>query len=171
MNIYDFEAHKIDGQTQSLRAFEGHVLLVVNTASACGFTPQYKGLEQLYQTYRARGFAVLGFPCNQFGEQERGSNREIQQFCEVNFKISFPLFGKIDVKGPNAHPLYRFLVAEKPGLLGWMGLRDVKWNFTKFLVDRQGRVVKRYAPTVAPEAIGADIETYLAAADTKKPQT
>jgi glutathione peroxidase len=158
MAIYDFKAKTIDGREQSLADFRGQALLIVNTASGCGFTPQYKGLEQLYETYKDRRFAVLGFPCNQFGNQESGSEMEIKSFCEMNFGVRFPLFAKVDVKGPKAHPLFQYLVKEKPGFLGF---KDVKWNFTKFLVDRSGKVVKRYAPTVKPEAIAADIEKIL----------
>jgi glutathione peroxidase len=158
MSIYDFKAKTIDGREQSLADFSGQTLLIVNTASGCGFTPQYKGLEQLYETYKDRKFTVLGFPCNQFGQQESGSEADIKSFCEMNFGVRFPLFAKIDVKGPKAHPLYQYLVKEKPGLLGF---KDIKWNFTKFLVDRNGKVVKRYAPTVKPEAMKADIEKLL----------
>ncbi len=158
MGIYDFKAKTIDGREQSLADFRGQALLIVNTASGCGFTPQYKGLEQLYETYKDRKFSVLGFPCNQFGNQESGSEADIKSFCEMNFGVKFPLFAKIDVKGPKAHPLYQYLVKEKPGFLG---LKDIKWNFTKFLVDKNGKVVKRYAPTVKPEAITADIEKLL----------
>jgi glutathione peroxidase len=158
MSIYDFKAKTIDGREQSLADFRGQTLLIVNTASGCGFTPQYKGLEELYENYKDRSFSVLGFPCNQFGQQESGSEAEIKTFCEMNFGVRFPLFAKIDVKGPKAHPLYQYLVKEKPGLLGF---KDIKWNFTKFLVDRNGKVVKRYAPTVKPEAMKADIEKLL----------
>ncbi|HET9237761.1 MAG TPA: glutathione peroxidase [Oligoflexus sp.] len=157
MGIYDFKAKTIDGHEQSLADFRGQTLLIVNTASGCGFTPQYKGLEQLYETYKDRKFTVLGFPCNQFGKQESGSEADIKSFCEMNFGVKFPLFAKIDVKGPKAHPLYQYLVKEKPGFI----FKDIKWNFTKFLVDKDGRVVKRYAPTVKPEAITADIEKLL----------
>ncbi len=158
MGIYDFKAKTIDGREQSLADFRGQALLIVNTASGCAFTPQYKGLEQLYETYKDRKFSVLGFPCNQFGNQESGSEADIKSFCEMNFGVKFPLFAKIDVKGPKAHPLYQYLVKEKPGFLGF---KDIKWNFTKFLVDKNGKVVKRYAPTVKPEAITADIEKLL----------
>ncbi len=158
MGIYDFKAKTIDGREQSLADFRGQALLIVNTASGCAFTPQYKGLEQLYETYKDRKFSVLGFPCNQFGNQESGSEADIKSFCEMNFGVKFPLFAKIDVKGPKAHPLYQYLVKEK---LGFLGLKDIKWNFTKFLVDKNGKVVKRYAPTVKPEAITADIEKLL----------
>lgn len=160
MGIYDFKAKTIDGREQSLADFRGQTLLIVNTASGCGFTPQYKGLEQLYETYKDRKFNVLGFPCNQFGSQENGSEADIKSFCEMNYGVKFPLFAKIDVKGPKAHPLYQYLVKEKPGLLGF---KDIKWNFTKFLVDKDGKVVRRYAPTVKPEAITADIEKLLQA--------
>jgi glutathione peroxidase len=160
MGIYDFKAKTIDGREQSLADFRGQTLLIVNTASGCGFTPQYKGLEQLYETYKDRKFNVLGFPCNQFGNQENGSEADIKSFCEMNYGVKFPLFAKIDVKGPKAHPLYQYLVKEKPGFLGF---KDIKWNFTKFLVDKDGKVIRRYAPTVKPEAITADIEKLLQA--------
>ncbi|WP_141733627.1 glutathione peroxidase [Oligoflexus tunisiensis] len=160
MAIYDFKAKTIDGREQSLADFRGQALLIVNTASGCSFTPQYKGLEQLYETYKDRSFSILGFPCNQFGNQEKGSESEIKSFCEMTFGVRFPLFAKIEVKGPKAHPLYQYLVKEKPGLLGF---KDVKWNFTKFLVDKDGKVVKRYAPQVKPEAIAKDIEKILQA--------
>jgi len=158
MSIYDFSAPSIDGRDVPLAEFKGKVILIVNTASGCGFTPQYRGLEELYQSYKDQGFAVLGFPCNQFGQQEKGSEEEIKSFCELNFGIKFPLFAKVDVKGPSAHPLYRYLVKAKPGILG---LEDIKWNFTKFLVNRQGQVVKRYAPTTDPKSIKGDIEDLL----------
>lgn len=160
MDIYDFKAKTIDGREQSLADYRGQALLIVNTASGCGFTPQYKGLEQLYETYKDQRFAVLGFPCNQFGNQESGSESDIKAFCEITFGVRFPLFAKVDVKGPTAHPLYQYLIAEKSGFLG---LKDIKWNFTKFLVDKNGKVVKRYAPTVKPEAIASDIEKLLQA--------
>ena len=156
--IYDFEARTIDGGTRSLADDAGKVLLVVNVASKCGFTPQYEGLEALWRAYRDRGFAVLGFPCNQFGGQEPGDEAEIGAFCSTRYDVTFPLFAKIEVNGENAHPLYRFLKAQAPGLLG---TQAIKWNFTKFLVDRKGRVVKRYASTDAPQAIAADIEKLL----------
>jgi glutathione peroxidase len=160
MGIYDFKAKTIDGREQSLADYRGQALLIVNTASGCGFTPQYKGLEQLYETYKDQRFAVLGFPCNQFGNQESGSESDIKAFCEITFGVRFPLFAKVDVKGPTAHPLYKYLIAQKPGFLG---LKDIKWNFTKFLVDKNGKVVKRYAPTIKPEAIASDIEKLLQA--------
>ncbi|MGP9809987.1 glutathione peroxidase [Rhodopseudomonas sp. NSM] len=156
-SIYDFSARTLAGQELPLKQFEGQVLLIVNTASACGFTPQYKGLEALQQTYGPRGFSVLGFPCNQFGAQESGSEAQIAQFCSVNYGVSFPMFAKIDVNGAQAHPLYSFLKDEKGGLLG----AAIKWNFTKFLVDRSGHVISRHAPTTTPESLAKDIETLL----------
>ena len=156
--IYDFRVTDIHGKEVSLAHYRGKVLLIVNTASKCGFTPQYKGLEALYQSLGKRGLVVLGFPCNQFGSQEPGSEQDIASFCELNYGVTFPLFAKIDVNGDDAAPLYRFLKKAKPGLLG---SEAIKWNFTKFLVDREGRVVERYAPTVTPEALAADIEKLL----------
>jgi glutathione peroxidase len=156
-SIYDFSATSLAGEDTPLKRFEGKVLLIVNTASACGFTPQYKGLETLQQSFGARGFSVLGFPCNQFGRQEPGSAAEIGQFCASNYAVSFPLFDKIDVNGDNAHPLYQYLRREKSGLLG----SSIKWNFTKFLVDRSGKVAARYAPTTTPESLTKDIEALL----------
>jgi glutathione peroxidase len=156
-SIYDFNATSLTGEDTPLKRFEGTVLLIVNTASACGFTPQYKGLEVLQQKYAARGFSVLGFPCNQFGRQEPGSAAEIGQFCSSNYAVSFPMFDKIDVNGDNAHPLYQYLKNEKSGLLG----SSIKWNFTKFLIDRSGKVVGRHAPTTTPEALTKDIEALL----------
>lgn len=158
-NIYRFRAVNMQGQEVSLDAYQGKVLLIVNTASKCGFTPQFKGLEALYKQYRDKGFEILGFPCNQFGHQDPGSNDEIQQFCELNYGVSFPMFQKIDVNGDNAHPLFKYLKEQAPGLLG---TQAIKWNFTKFLVDKQGRVVERYAPKDAPEKIGKDIARLLA---------
>jgi len=155
--IYDFSAVTLAGEDLPLGAFEGQVLLIVNTASACGFTPQYKGLEDLQQTFKPRGFSVLGFPCNQFGSQEPGDARQIEQFCESNYHVSFPMFEKIDVNGEQAHPLYKFLKSERSGLLG----SSIKWNFTKFLVDRSGRVVARHAPTTKPESLTKEIEALL----------
>lgn len=157
--IYDFEARSIDGRTVSLAGYRGKVLLIVNTASACGFTPQFGGLEKLHKTYGARGLVVLGFPCNQFGSQDPGSNDEIASFCQLNFGVSFPMMEKINVNGADAHPLYQWLTAEAPGLLG---SKAIKWNFTKFLVGKDGRVIKRYAPQDAPEKLTADIEAALA---------
>ena len=156
-SIYDFTAKSLAGEDISLKRFEGQVLLIVNTASACGFTPQYRGLEVLQQAYASRGFAVLGFPCNQFGRQEPGSAAEIEEFCESNYAISFPMFEKIEVNGANAHPLYQYLRSEKSGLLG----SSIKWNFTKFLVDRSGKVVARHAPTTTPQALTREIEALL----------
>jgi glutathione peroxidase len=154
-SIYDFEAQSIDGKTVSLAQFRGKPLLIVNTASACGFTPQFGGLEKLHQMYGSRGLVVLGFPCNQFG-----SNDEISRFCQLNYGVSFPMMSKVDVNGDAAHPLYQWLTAEAPGLLG---SKAIKWNFTKFLVGKDGRVIKRYAPQDAPEKLGADVEAALAA--------
>jgi glutathione peroxidase len=156
-SIYDFSAKSLAGEDTPLKRFEGEVLLIVNTASACGFTPQYKGLEALQQKYGARGFSVLGFPCNQFGRQEPGSAAEIGQFCSSNYAVTFTMFDKIEVNGDNAHPLYQYLRREKSGLLG----SAIKWNFTKFLIDRSGKVVGRYAPTTTPESINRDIEALL----------
>lgn len=160
-SVLAFSAETLDGRQASLAEFAGKVLLIVNTASQCGFTPQYAGLEKLYRTYKDRGFAVLGFPCNQFGGQEPGSAAEIGAFCEKNYGVSFPMFAKIDVNGEKAHPLYRLLKKEKPGLLGPLGGGAIKWNFTKFLVDRNGRIVTRYASTTKPEALAKDIERLL----------
>ncbi|QDH34730.1 glutathione peroxidase [Porphyrobacter sp. YT40] len=156
--IADFTVTTNKGQPLDLKDKLGTVLLVVNTASKCGFTPQYDGLEKLYQSYKDKGFEVLGFPCNQFGAQEPGNAEEIDQFCKVNFGVTFPLMAKIEVNGPDASPLYDWMKSEKKGL---MGTTAVKWNFTKFLIDRQGRVVKRYAPTDKPESIAKDIEKLL----------
>ncbi len=158
-SIYDFDAQSIDGKTVPLRQFEGKPLLIVNTASACGFTPQFGGLEKLHKAYGDRGLVVLGFPCNQFGSQDPGSNDEIASFCQLNYGVSFPMMEKIDVNGAKAHPLYQWLTAEAPGLLG---SKAIKWNFTKFLVGRDGRVIKRYAPQDAPEKLSRDIEAALA---------
>jgi glutathione peroxidase len=157
---YGFTARDIDGRDRPLAEFAGRVLLVVNVASKCGFTPQYRGLEALWRKHAPRGLTVLGFPCDQFGHQEPGDEREIKEFCSLGYDVTFPLFAKIEVNGANAHPLYRWLKHEQAGVLG---TEAIKWNFTKFLVDRSGRVVKRYAPQVAPEAIDADIEKLLAA--------
>ena len=157
-SVYDFEALSIDGRSVPLSQYRGRVLLIVNTASACGFTPQFGGLEQLHQTYGARGLVVLGFPCNQFGAQDPGSNDEIGAFCQKNYGVSFPMMGKIDVNGADAHPLYRWLAAEAPGLLG---SKAIKWNFTKFLVGQDGQVIKRYAPQDAPAKLANDIEAAL----------
>lgn len=159
-SVYDFEALRIDGTSVPLRQYEGQVLLIVNTASACGFTPQFGGLEALHQQYGDQGLVVLGFPCNQFGQQDPGSNDEIASFCQLNYGVSFPMMAKIDVNGQDASPLYRWLTAEAPGLLG---SKAIKWNFTKFLVGRDGRVIRRYAPQDAPEKLARDIEAALAA--------
>jgi glutathione peroxidase len=158
MAIEDFSVRTIDGRDQSLAAYRGQVLLIVNVASRCGFTPQYTGLEALYRKYRDRGFTVLGFPCNQFGSQEPGSEAEIQTFCSTTYDVSFPLFAKIDVNGANAAPLYQHLKGERPGVLGTEG---IKWNFTKFLVNRTGEVVKRYAPTDKPEDLDGAVAALL----------
>jgi glutathione peroxidase len=155
--VYDFTARSLAGEDVPLRRFEGQVLLIVNTASACGFTPQYQGLEALHRELAPRGFAVLGFPCNQFGGQEPGGAAEIAAFCSSNYQVSFPMFDKIDVNGANAHPLYRYLKDEKSGLLG----SAIKWNFTKFLADRAGKVVARHAPTARPEGLRQEIEALL----------
>jgi len=156
--VYDFAAKSLDGRDVSLKAFEGQVLLIVNTASACGFTPQYTGLEALHRRFAPQGFAVLGFPCNQFGRQEPGSDAEIATFCAKNYDVSFPMFAKIDVNGGTAHPLYQYLKTAQPGVLGSTA---IKWNFTKFLVDRSGKAVSRHAPTVKPEALVGEIEGLL----------
>ncbi len=158
--VYDFEARSIDGRPVPLANYKGRVLLVVNTASACGYTPQLGGLEELHQAYGPKGLAVLGFPCNQFGSQDPGSNAEIAQFCQLNYGVSFPMMAKIDVNGPAADPLYQWLRTEAPGILG---SKSIKWNFTKFLVGKDGQVIKRYAPTDKPESLKADIEKALAA--------
>ncbi len=155
--VYDFTAQSLAGDEVPLQRFEGQVLLIVNTASACGFTPQYKGLQALHEALGPRGLSVLGFPCNQFGAQEPGDAKQIEQFCETKYAVTFPMFAKIDVNGPAAHPLYQYLRKEKSGLLG----SSIKWNFTKFLVDRSGKVVGRYAPTATPEAMRKDIESLL----------
>jgi glutathione peroxidase len=155
--IYDFTAQSLAGDDVVLRRFAGRVLLIVNTASACGFTPQYRGLEALQREFGPRGFSVLGFPCNQFGGQEPGDARQIEQFCATQYDVTFPMFAKIDVNGGRAHPLYNYLKSEKSGLLG----SSIKWTFTKFLVDRAGKVVGRFAPTAAPEGLKKEIEALL----------
>ncbi len=155
--VFDFTATSLAGDDVPLKQFEGKVLLIVNTASACGFTPQYKGLEALQQALAPRGFSVLGFPCNQFGGQEPGDARQIEQFCSSNYGVTFPMFAKVDVNGGNAHPLYQYLKNAKSGLLG----SAIKWNFTKFLVDRTGQVVARHAPTTKPEGLAKEIEALL----------
>ena len=156
--LHDFKATAIDGSEVSLDEYAGNVVLVVNTASACGFTPQFAGLEELYQTYREQGLTVLGFPCNQFGNQDPGSDDEIGAFCQKNYGVTFPMFSKVDVNGDHAHPLYEYLKNEAPGLLG---SRGIKWNFTKFLVDKSGKVVKRYGSIDKPESMIKDIEKLL----------
>ena len=158
-SIYDFEAKSISGKDTPLSQFKGQVMLIVNTASKCGFTPQFGGLEELHKTYGGKGLAVLGFPCNQFGSQDPGTDGEIAEFCQVNYGVSFPMMGKVDVNGPTAHPLYTWLCAEAPGLLG---SKSVKWNFTKFLVGKDGQVIRRYAPTDKPADLAKDIVAALA---------
>ena len=157
-DVFDFCATAIDGALVDLSIYRGKVLLIVNTASKCGFTPQYKGLQTLFEQYTERGLVVLGFPCDQFGHQEPGAEAEINSFCELNFGVSFPMFAKIEVNGKDAHPLFAHLKAAAPGILGSEG---IKWNFTKFLVDREGRTVARYAPATTPMAIAKDIEKLL----------
>ena len=157
MSLYDLKVEDNIGRRISLEKYQGQVLLIVNTASKCGFTPQFAGLEKLYQDFKGQGFSVLGFPCNQFANQDPGSNEEIQSFCQLNYGVTFPMFGKIDVNGATASPLFEYLKKETGGLLG----SAIKWNFTKFLIDREGNVIKRYAPTVTPEAIRGDIEKLL----------
>jgi glutathione peroxidase len=160
-SVYDFSAQSLDGQNVPLAQYRGQVLLIVNTASKCGFTPQYTGLEKLYRAYKDRGVTVLGFPCNQFGTQEPGGSAEIAQFCNLNYGVSFPLFAKIDVNGSNAHPLYKFLKCAKGGILGALGFGAIKWNFTKFLVDREGRVVDRFGSATTPENLAPAIDKLL----------
>lgn len=157
-SLYDFEVEKIDGSKQSMADFSNKVLLIVNTASKCGFTPQYEGLEQLYRDYHEKGLEILAFPCNQFGNQEPGSEQQIQQFCDLNYHTSFPLFKKIDVNGEQAAPLYNYLKDKARGVLG---SKSIKWNFTKFLVDKQGKVVRRYGSTTKPDEIRQDIEALI----------
>ena len=156
--VYDFEALTITGKSVPLKNFEGKPLLIVNTASACGFTPQFAGLEELHKSYGPKGLVVLGFPCNQFGAQDKGDNDEIAEFCQLNYGVSFPMMAKIDVNGGDAHPLYQWLSSEAPGLLG---TKAIKWNFTKFLVGKDGQVLKRYAPTDTPKSMAEDIEAAL----------
>ncbi|MBK7060602.1 MAG: glutathione peroxidase [Rubrivivax sp.] len=159
-SIYDFEAMSIEGKPAHLSTQRGKVILIVNTASACGFTPQFAGLEQLWQDYRDRGLVIVGFPSNEFGQQDPGNNDDIASFCQLNYGVSFPMMSKVQVNGTQAHPLWKWLTAEAPGLLG---SKAVKWNFTKFLVGKDGRVIRRYAPTDTPESLRKDIETALAA--------
>lgn len=157
-NIYQFEMPLSSGETKSMQEYAGQVLLIVNTASKCGFTPQYDGLQSVFDEYKERGFQVLGFPCDQFGHQEPGSDSEIEQFCSLNFNVNFPLFKKSDVNGAKTSGLYQYLKSEAPGLLG---SKSIKWNFTKFLVNKEGKVVGRYAPNAKPESIKKDIEALL----------
>lgn len=158
--VYDFEARQIDGRDMALSQFRGKTLLIVNTASRCGFTPQFGGLEELHKTYGGKGLVVLGFPCNQFGAQDPGQDSDIATFCQVNYGVSFPMMSKVDVNGSTAHPLYQWLCAEAPGLLG---SKSIKWNFTKFLVGKDGRVIRRYAPLDKPADLTKDIKAALAA--------
>jgi len=159
-SLYDIDVTTIDGQRQRLEAYRGLVLLIVNVASRCGFTPQYAGLEAVYRKYQAQGFSVLGFPCDQFGHQEPGNETEIKDFCQRTYDVTFPLFAKIDVNGPAAHPLYKHLTSARRGFLG---TKAIKWNFTKFLIDRDGNVVARYAPAVAAERLETDVQRLLQA--------
>lgn len=158
MSIYDFEAHTLRGEEESLSKYKDKVLLVVNTASKCGFSPQYKGLQEVYEKFKDRGFEVLGFPSNQFAGQEPGESEDIAEYCEINYGVTFPMYEKIDVKGSEAHPLFQYLSKEAPGILG---SKSIKWNFTKFLVDREGRVLKRFSPQTTPDQIEADIAKLL----------
>lgn len=157
-NVYSFQAKTLNGEEISLEKFQGKALLIVNVASKCGFTPQYKGLEEIYRKYKGQGFEILGFPCNQFGAQEPGDADEIKNFCSLTYDVSFPMFQKVDVNGENAHPLYKFLKKEEKGILG---TEAIKWNFTKFLIDKKGNVVDRYAPQTKPEDLSKDIEKVL----------
>ena len=157
-SIYDFEILDIHHQKTTLTPYKGKVLLIVNTASRCGYTPQFAGLEKLYQSYKEKGFVVLGFPCNQFGSQEPLNEKQIENFCRLDYGVTFPIFAKIDVNGGNSHPLYRYLKQNAPGVLG---SEIIKWNFTKFLIDRNGRVIRRYAPSTTPESIENDIKNLL----------
>lgn len=156
-SVYQFEAERLEGGEQSLQDYQGKVLLIVNTASKCGFTPQFHGLEKVYEKYKDQGFVVLGFPCNQFGGQDPGSNDEIGEFCQRNYGVSFPMFAKVDVKGPEAHAVFRYLTHETKGFIN----KNIKWNFTKFLISREGKVIGRYAPTTKPENLEEDIEKAL----------
>ena len=159
-SIYDFTCKTSKGQAKTLKDYAGKVLLIVNTASKCGLTPQFEGLEALWKEYEAKGVVILGFPCNQFGSQDPGNNTEIASFCQLNYGVSFPMMAKVDVNGPAAHPLYKWLVKEAPGILG---TKSIKWNFTKFLVGKDGQVIGRYAPTDKPAGLKADIDKALAA--------
>lgn len=158
MSIYDIEVTTIEGQPQRIEAYRGQTLLVVNVASKCGFTPQYKGLQAIYDQYKGKGFTILGFPCDQFGHQEPGDEKEIQNFCSLTYQVTFPMFAKVDVNGSDTHPLFKHLKSEQKGLLG---SESIKWNFTKFLVGPDGSVLKRYAPTDTPEKIGAELAATL----------
>jgi len=158
MTVHDYSARTIDGEDRKLSDYKGKVMVIVNTASKCGFTPQYKGLEKMFREFRGKGLVVLGFPCDQFGHQEPGDENEIKQFCSLNYDVTFPMFSKVDVNGDHAHPLYEYLKNEAPGLLG---SRGIKWNFTKFLVDKSGKVVKRYGSIDKPESMIKDIEKLL----------
>lgn len=160
MSVYDFKANDIQGNEKALSEYKGKVLLIVNTASKCGLTPQYEGLEELYKEYGEQGLEILGFPCNQFAQQEKGTDSEIAGFCLKNYGVSFPMFSKIDVNGESAHPLYKYLKSEARGVLG---TQKIKWNFTKFLIDQNGNVVKRFAPTAKPQSLKADIRALLSA--------
>ena len=157
MNFYDFTAYTISGQQVSMEQYKGKTIIVVNTASKCGLTPQYEGLEKLYEKYKDQGLVILGFPCNQFAKQEPGDSSAIQEFCQVNYGVSFPMFAKIDVNGSQAHPLYKFLKSKLGGIFG----SRIKWNFTKFVIDKNGKPVKRFAPTVKPENMEAFIQKIL----------
>ncbi|OTG82408.1 glutathione peroxidase [Acinetobacter sp. ANC 4648] len=157
-SIYQFDAELLEGENKALSDYQGKVLLIVNTASKCGFTPQFAGLEKLYEKYKDQGFEVLGFPCNQFGGQDPGSNEQIGEYCQRNYGVSFPMFAKVDVKGPEAHVIFRYLTNNSKGILG----NGIKWNFTKFLINKKGEVINRYAPTTKPEDLEADIEKALA---------
>lgn len=157
MTVYDYSAKTISGEDKSLSDFKGKVLLIVNTASKCGFTPQYEDLQNLYKEYHDQGFEILGFPCNQFGKQEPGSEQDIESFCQKNYGVTFPMFAKVDVKGDNAHPLFKYLIQEASGMLS----DQIKWNFTKFLVDREGQVIDRFAPQTKPGKMKSDIEKAL----------
>ena len=157
-NVYQFDAELLEGENKSFSDYEGQDLLIVNTASKCGFTPQFAGLEKLYEKYKDQGFEVLGFPCNQFGGQDPGSNEQIGEYCQRNYGVSFPMFAKVDVKGPSAHVIFRYLTNNSKGILG----NGIKWNFTKFLINKKGEVLNRYAPTTKPEDLEKDIESALA---------
>jgi len=166
MGLYDFEVNTIDGTAQRLGSYAGEVLLIVNVASQCGYTPQYTGLEALYRQYHGQGFEVLGFPCDQFGHQEPGDEAQIREFCNLNYQVSFPMFAKLEVNGERAHPMYQFLKAARPGVLN---TEAIKWNFTKFLVARDGAVLRRYAPADKPESLAGAIEAALAVAQAAAP--